>query len=50
MTASINVQCIPTPILYLGNKIPEGVLLDESGNPILDETGNYIFTDTSPPQ
>jgi hypothetical protein len=48
MTASVNVQCKPTPVEWIGaasGSVPANALLDEAGNPIKDENGNYILTD-----
>jgi hypothetical protein len=48
MTATINIQCIPTPALYIASGsvvVPANALKDESGNPIKDENGNFILTE-----
>ena len=48
MTDIINIQCIPTPALFVPlstGTVPTNALKDESGNPIIDENGQYILTE-----
>lgn len=48
MTAAINIQCKPTPIMWVGTAIipplPSG-LADESGNILADEAGDILTPD-----
>jgi hypothetical protein len=53
MTASINIQCIPTPQMFVkrgqGNSnqpnLPEGILDDPDGRPLEDEDGTPLIND-----
>lgn len=45
MTASINIQCVPTPTLFLSTNVPAPeTLVTEAGDNITDESGNEITT------
>jgi len=45
MTAAINVQCWPTPLMFVSGGAPVLVQVDEAGRVQADEAGNILQPD-----
>ena len=52
MSAAINIQCRPTPFIWVGSTVwvppvPAVGLTDEAGNILTDEADNVLMPDTA---
>jgi hypothetical protein len=45
MGRSINIQCRPSPVLWVGGGVPVLVQVDEAGRAQADEAGNVLMPD-----